>query len=100
MTRTIAAVLLLSGLACGSANAGYSTWCNPRGKCWTHYFATPVPAAPAIQYVEPETAEEAAAKEVRVQKWEAICKPEKVTGADGIARYRYALPGCDTGRTE
>lgn len=100
-SRTIVAALLLAGLAhCGQANAESSTWCNSRGKCWTRTYFAPAPAAPAVQYIEPETPADEAARADRVRKWEALCQPHAVVGADGISRYQYALPGCDTGRTQ
>jgi hypothetical protein len=38
------------------------------------------------------------AKEARMRKWEAFCKPVGYIDDMGITRLRYAHPGCDLGR--
>lgn len=40
------------------------------------------------------------AKQERIAKWEAFCKPVVKQGIDGISRYTYAHKNCDMGRSE
>ena len=44
-----------------------------------------------------EAADEAA-KQERIKKWEAFCKPTGFIDDMGITRLRYAHAGCDLGR--
>lgn len=40
------------------------------------------------------------ARDQRIAKWEAFCKPTLVTDAYGVSRYTYAQKNCDLGRSE
>lgn len=52
-----------------------------------------------IEPPRPLTAEELAAQEAEVAKWEGYCKPTKRQDQYGVYRYHYAHEGCDVGRS-
>ena len=50
-----------------------------------------------------DTAQEAAdeaAKQERIKKWEAFCKPTRTYDNEGVIRLVYAKKGCEFGRSE
>ena len=46
-----------------------------------------------------EAADEAA-KQERIKKWEAFCKPTRTYDSEGVIRLVYARKGCEFGRSE
>jgi hypothetical protein len=46
-----------------------------------------------------EAADEAA-KQERIRKWEAFCKPARTYDNEGVIRLVYAKKGCEFGRSE
>jgi hypothetical protein len=46
-----------------------------------------------------EAADEAA-KQERIKKWEAFCKPARTYDSEGVIRLVYARKGCEFGRSE
>src|SRR5436305_15052372 len=46
-----------------------------------------------------EAADEAA-KQERIRKWEAFCKPARTYDSEGVIRLVYARPGCEFGRSD
>jgi hypothetical protein len=46
-----------------------------------------------------EAADEAA-KQERIKKWEAFCKPARTYDDEGVVRLVYARKGCEFGRSE
>jgi hypothetical protein len=46
-----------------------------------------------------EAADEAA-KQERIKKWEAFCKPARTYDNEGVIRLVYAKKGCEFGRSE
>lgn len=65
--------------------------------CKTNTWQVPPPDPPPSPSLNlPWRRSKAAAEEAeRDRKWTERCKPQIVTGRDGISRYRYAAPNCD-----
>lgn len=40
------------------------------------------------------------ARQLRISKWEAFCRPVRTYDKEGVARLVYAHAGCDVGRSE
>ena len=47
-----------------------------------------------------QEAEDEAAKQERIKKWEAFCKPTRTYDNEGVIRLVYAKKGCEFGRSE
>jgi hypothetical protein len=47
-----------------------------------------------------QEAEDEAAKQERIKKWEAFCKPTRTYDNEGVVRLVYARKGCEFGRSE
>jgi hypothetical protein len=47
-----------------------------------------------------QEAEDEAAKQERIRKWEAFCKPARSYDSEGVVRLVYARKGCEFGRSE
>jgi len=45
-------------------------------------------------------AEDEAAKQERIKKWEEFCKPTRTYDSEGVVRLVYARKGCEFGRSE
>lgn len=59
------------------------------------------PRDPHLRSISDEISEEEARRsEARDRKWMSYCKPVLVEDRYGVARYRYAKPGCEFGRSE
>ncbi len=55
---------------------------------------------PYVRLLHPETEAEKALSAERDRKWEARCRPAVFQDRYGVARYRYAAPGCEFGVIE
>lgn len=51
-------------------------------------------------YRQELTAEDVAAREARIAKWDAYCQPRRVQDSEGIVRLVYAKAGCEFGVAE
>lgn len=103
----ISARVLLVGIALAIsipsafADSTSTTTCGRsiRGYTCTSSFRTTQPAAPVVlSKAERDLLDREAAE--RDAKWQALCKPQRVVGDDGIGRYVYAQKGCENGRSE
>jgi hypothetical protein len=69
------------------------------GNCVVHQRS--FPRDPHVRHVRGfETEEEAEHSAKRDRKWVRFCKPVALTDRYGVARYSYAQPGCEFGRSE
>ncbi|WP_375413683.1 hypothetical protein [uncultured Bradyrhizobium sp.] len=59
---------------------------------------TQVLADPPRDYAR--EAEDEAAKQERIRKWEEFCKPARTYDSEGVIRLVYARKGCEFGRSE
>jgi hypothetical protein len=95
---SIAALALMSGSA--QAWDIYTTCSGNRyfGSYYNSTCRTSVLADRPRNYAQ-EAADEKARQE-RVRKWEAFCKPTRIYDNLGVARLTYTKAGCEFGRSE
>lgn len=105
--RTII-ILLLSTTAVNAASYGRTTTCARYGgsiSCKSEGYATGsygpryVPSS-ITEVGAPMSAAELGEQQMRIQKWEAFCKPVGHVDANGVTRLSYAHEGCEFGRSE
>lgn len=89
-----ALALLTSPASAGSfscIHTGMLTTCNWGGGS----------GIPRIIHVpQPQSDEDRAETQARVEKWEAFCKPAPTIDRYGVTRYVYTHDGCDLGRSQ
>lgn len=91
-------IIFATVLAATAANADtWRTTTQRNGSGWTTTTTRTEPA-PSVVYTPKPTAEDIRRSDERSARWQERCKP--VAGApdaNGIRRYVYAAPNCDTG---
>lgn len=104
--RTIYAIAMTAAvLMSGNANADSVTSTNCRRSFYTGTTCstTTVDTSSSATPRQTSAAEERKNwedKQERIRKWEAFCKPTRVTDKEGITRMKYAQEGCEFGRSE
>jgi hypothetical protein len=53
-----------------------------------------------IQVQPPQSAEDIRAANERERLWRARCRPVVTQDREGVSRYAYSAPGCDSGKNE
>jgi hypothetical protein len=95
--KTIYAIAVLA-LMSGSAQAwDVNTTCT-YSKFFGRTCRTSVIADQPRNYAQ--EAEDETAKQERIKKWEAFCKPTRTYDNEGVIRLVYAKKGCEFGRSE
>jgi hypothetical protein len=95
--KTLFAIAVLV-LMSGSAQAWEATTTCTYSKFFGRTCRTSVTADQPRDLVQ-EAADEAA-KQERIKKWEAFCKPARTYDNEGVIRLVYAKKGCEFGRSE
>lgn len=90
----IAALALMSG----SAQAWDAVTTCTYSQFYGRTCRTSVTADQPRDYAQ--EAEDEAAKQERIKKWEAFCKPTRTYDNEGVVRLIYAKKGCEFGRSE
>lgn len=94
MRKTILAAIAATIISSPALAGGYNLRCTQSKFFGTNCAFTTI-ADPA-----PLTKAEIEAKDREIAKWEAFCKPVRVTDSEGLVRLRYAEKGCESGRNE
>lgn len=104
MIRTVCTTTLtLVSVAAAAQTTTTTTRCVESyysGHVCTTTTTGPVEDAPAHKPSKSEEARLRRESDERYEAWQAFCKPQSVTGADGLTRKIYAHPNCDMGRVK
>jgi hypothetical protein len=67
---------------------------------WTSPVYSYQPSAAVYSAEVPLSSDDEAARQERISKWEAFCRPVAHVDSLGVSRYSYAHENCDAGRSE
>jgi hypothetical protein len=96
MRKIMIALALVASTA--SAQAGWHH--RSQSYIWTSPVYSYEQPSAAIYAVGRSSSADEAARQERIGRWEAFCRPVAHVDTLGVSRYSYAHEGCDVGRTE